>query len=169
MKKVLTGVRRAPRRGLASLCAVAVLIATVAVGAFGADALLAEADAARRNTKSEGASMWMTVGERRFAVTLGDTPAAKAFAARVPFSIDMSDLNGNEKHAKLRSPLPADASRPGTIRTGDVMLWGSDTLVVFYLTFESPYSYTRIARVDDPAGLRHALGAGDARVSFSKD
>ena len=113
--------------------------------------------------------MWMTVSKRRFTITLTGSTAARAFVERLPLTLDMSELNGNEKHAKLRSPLPADASRPGTIRTGDVMLWGSDTLVVFYLTFESPYSYTRIARVDDPAGLRHALGAGDARVSFSKD
>lgn len=112
--------------------------------------------------------MWMTVGERRFALTLDDTPAAKAFLDRVPFSIDMSDLNANEKHAKLPSSLPAKASRPGTIRTGDIMLWGSDTLVVFYLTFESPYAYTRLARVDDPSGLKQALGTADVQVAFSK-
>jgi hypothetical protein len=113
--------------------------------------------------------MWMTVGERRFAITLADTPAAEAFAAQLPLTIEMSDLNENEKHAKLRSALPANASRPGTIRAGDIMLWGSDTLVVFYLTFDSPYSYTRLARIDDPAGLTQALGPRDVRVSFSRD
>jgi hypothetical protein len=49
------------------------------------------------------------------------------------------------------------------------MLYGTDTLVVFYSTFDSSYSYTRLGRVDDPAGLAHALGRRSVRVVFSKD
>ena len=67
--------------------------------------------------------IWMAVGERRFAVTLADNEAARAFAARLPLTLDMPDLNGNEKHVKLAKPLPASDSRPGTIRVGDLMLW----------------------------------------------
>jgi hypothetical protein len=113
--------------------------------------------------------IWMTVGERRFAVTLADTEAARAFAARLPLTLDMPDLNGNEKHVKLAKPLPANASVPGTIHNGDVMLWGADTLVVFYLTFNSPYAYTRLGRVDDPAPLPQALGRGTVRIAFTKN
>lgn len=113
--------------------------------------------------------MWMTVGERRFAVTLTDNAAARAFAAQLPLPLDMSELNGNEKHADLPKPLPANASRPGTIRNGDLMLYGEDTLVVFYLTFQSSYSYTRLGRVDDPSDLPRALGPRGVRVVFSKD
>ena len=111
--------------------------------------------------------MWMTIAERRFAVTLADTEAARALAARLPLTLDMSDLNGNEKKFDLPQVLPANASRPGTIRNGDLMLWGTNTLVVFYLTFDSPYSYTRLGRVDDPAGLARALGPGGVRVQFT--
>ena len=113
--------------------------------------------------------MWMTVGERRFAITLTDNAAARAFAAQLPLTLDMSELNGNEKHAELPKALPANASRPGTIRNGDLMLYGSTTLVVFYLTFDSSYSYTRLGRVDDPTGLAQALGPRGVRVVFSKD
>ena len=55
--------------------------------------------------------------------------AARAFAAQLPLTLDMSELNGNEKHADLPKALPANASRPGTIRNGDLMLYGADTLV----------------------------------------
>jgi len=113
--------------------------------------------------------MWMTVGERRFAMSLADNAAARAFAARVPLTLDMSELNGNEKHAELPEVLPANASRPGTIRNGDLMLYGTNTLVVFYATFNSSYSYTRLGRVDDPAGLPQALGRRSVRVVFSSD
>ena len=113
--------------------------------------------------------MWMTVGERRFAITLTDNAAASAFAAQLPLTLDLSELNGNEKHAELQKALPANASRPGTIRAGDLMLYGSETLVVFYATFNSSYSYTRLGRADDPAGLADALGPRNVRVMFSKD
>jgi hypothetical protein len=113
--------------------------------------------------------MWMTVGERRFALTPTDNAAARAFAAQLPLTLDMSELNGNEKHAELPNALPAKASRPGTIRNGDVMLYGTKTLVVFYSTFDSPYAYTRIGRVEDPDGLAQAVGRHAVRVTFSKE
>ncbi|MBO3273711.1 hypothetical protein JFY56_00555 [Pseudomonas sp. Milli4] len=113
--------------------------------------------------------MWMTVGEHRFAITLADNAAARAFATLLPLTLDMAELNGNEKHGDLPKTLPTNASRPGTIRNGDLMLYGSDTLVVFYLTFDSPYSYTRLGRVDDPAGLALALGRRGVRILFSRD
>ena len=113
--------------------------------------------------------MWMTAGERRFAITLTDNAAARAFAERLPLTLDMSELNGNEKHAELREALPANASRPGTIRNGDLMVYGTNTLVVFYATFNSSYSYTRLGRVDAPADLPRALGPHGVRVVFSRD
>lgn len=113
--------------------------------------------------------MWLTVGDRRFAITLTDNAAARAFAELLPLTLDMPDLNGNEKHVSLPKELPTSESRPGTIRNGDVMLYGSKTLVVFYLTFDSSYSYTRLGRVNDPTGLARALGPRGVRVIFSKD
>lgn len=113
--------------------------------------------------------MWMTVGERRFAITLTDNAAARAFAELLPLTLDMAELNGNEKTVSLPKALPTNASRPGTIRNGDLMLYGSNTLVVFYLTFDSTYSYTRLGRVGDPTGLAQALGPRGVRVVFSKD
>jgi hypothetical protein len=113
--------------------------------------------------------MWMTVGERRFAITLIASEAARAFWAQLPLTLHMAELNGNEKHADLPEALPANASRPGTIRTGDLMLYGTNTLVVFYSTFNSSYSYTRLGRVDDPVKLAEALGRGNVRISFSKN
>jgi hypothetical protein len=113
--------------------------------------------------------MWMSIGERRFPITLADTAAARAFAAQLPLTLRMEELNGNEKHATLPKALPADASRPGTLRNGDLMLYGTDTLVVFYVTFESPYSYTRIGRLDDPSGLPRAVGSREVRIRFSRD
>lgn len=111
--------------------------------------------------------MWMTVGTQRLAVTLEDNATARAFVQLLPATFDMPDLNGNEKHVRLPRSLPTNAERPGTIRTGDVMLYGNDTLVVFYETFRSNYSYTRIGRVAESAGLAQLLGPGNSRVVFA--
>jgi hypothetical protein len=126
--------------------------------------------AANTNVSAQGERrIWMTVGERRYAVTLADNEAARAFLAQLPLTFDMPDLNGNEKHVKLPKPLPASATRPGTIHNGDLMLWGADTLVVFYRTFDSPYSYTRLGRIEDAAALPQGLGRGQVRVAFAKE
>lgn len=119
------------------------------------------------NTKES--PMWITIAERRFAITLADNPAARAFAAQFPMTLDMEELNGNEKMFDLPTALPQNPSRPGTIRNGDLMLYGARTLVLFYMTFDSSYSYTRLGRVDDPTGLEQALGQRGVRVIFSKD
>lgn len=110
----------------------------------------------------------LTIHGTSFAVTLEDNEAARAFAARLPLTLDMSELNGNEKYFYLDGSLPTASYRPGTIQTGDLMLYGSSCVVLFYQTFTSGYSYTRLGRVTNPEGLAAALGSGDVRVSFTK-
>jgi hypothetical protein len=48
------------------------------------------------------------------------------------------------------------------------MLYGSSTLVVFYVTFDSSYSYTRLGRLDEADGLAQALGQRAVRINFSE-
>jgi len=105
-------------------------------------------------------------GKRTFIATLADTPVATAFMKLLPLSVKMEELNGNEKFISLASKLPTRPSRPASIRTGDVMLYGSDTLVLFYKSFRTTFSYTSIAQIDDPAGLEAALGSQSAEVTF---
>lgn len=131
--------------------------------------IITSPDDAPGSSKTEESRMWMTVGEQRFAITLNDGAAARALAAQLPLTLDMRELNGNEKYADLPKALPTDESRPGTLRDGDLMLYGSNTLVIFYLTFDSSYSYTRLGQVDDPASLANALGRRGVRVTFSRN
>jgi hypothetical protein len=108
----------------------------------------------------------ISVGNSTFAATLRDNPTARAFAALLPLSIDMTELNGNEKFFKLPSRLPTQESVPRAIQAGDLMLYGSNTLVLFYESSSTTYSYTAIGRVDDPSGLKAALGGGNSTVAF---
>lgn len=106
------------------------------------------------------------IGDSSFAATLEDNEAGNAFAALLPLTITMTEMNGNEKYYYLSNNLPTEGYRPGTIRNGDLMLYGSNCVVLFYETFTSSYSYTRLGKVTNPEGLAATLGRGDATVTF---
>lgn len=126
-------------------------------------------DAASASSITEKSRMWMTVGEQRFAITLADNAAARTFATLLPLTLEMSDLNSNEKYASLPGALPSNAIKPGTIHAGDLMLYGNDTLVIFYSTFESTYAYTRLGHVDENGNLAQVLGRHAVRVTISQN
>ena len=111
-------------------------------------------------------TMKIKAGSATFTATFQDNVTAKAFKSMLPMTVNMREMNGNEKYYDMPSSLPTASSNPGTICNGDIMLYGSRTLVLFYKTFQSGYSYTKIASVDDPAGLERALGAGNVTVTF---
>ena len=104
-----------------------------------------------------------------FTATLYDNATATAFKALLPLTINMVELNSNEKYVDLSRSLPANASNPVTIKNGDLMLYGSSTLVLFYKTFSTSYSYTKLGRINDVTGLVTALGSGDVTVSFEAE
>jgi hypothetical protein len=118
------------------------------------------------NTNRATTQMRIKIGSSNFVATLDDNPTATAFKARLPLTVDMQELNGNEKLYRLPDKLPTKASDPGTIKNGDLMIYGANTLVLFYKSFPTSYSYTRLGRIDDPAGLAAAVGSGSVAVTF---
>ncbi len=118
------------------------------------------------NTNPTGSKVKIKIGNSTFTATLYDNATATAFKSLLPLTIKMVELNGNEKFADLPSSLPVDASNPGTIQNGDLMLYGSSTLVLFYKTFSTSYNYIKIGRVDDVLRLAAAVGSGNVTVAF---
>ena len=111
--------------------------------------------------------MTLTISGQTFFAELAETEAAQSFASLLPRTLQMSELNGNEKYAYLEETLPAKAERPGRIEAGDIMLYGNNCIVVFYESFGTSYSYTRIGKVKETAALKAALGKSGVSVTFT--
>lgn len=118
------------------------------------------------NNPAAGTALRIQVGDRTFTARLEDTPAAQALADILPMTLNMEEMNGNEKYFFLPDTLPTDPEQPGSITAGDMMLYGDNCLVLLYGSFQSPYSYTRLGAVTNVSGLSEALGSGSVPVRF---
>lgn len=118
------------------------------------------------NTPMANGKIKIKVNSQTFTATLLDNNSAKAFREMLPLTINMIELNGNEKYYDLPNAFPTNSSNPATIKNGDLMLYGSKTLVLFYKSFSTFYSYTKLGRIDDITGLESALGSGNVIVTF---
>ncbi len=118
------------------------------------------------NINPMGGKIRIKVGAGTFTATLLNNETANKFRAMLPLTLKMSELNGNEKYFDLTASLPGNASNPGTIQSGDLMLYGANTLVLFYKTFPTSYSYSKIGRIDDATGLGQALGSNSVTITF---
>lgn len=110
----------------------------------------------------------INVSSKSYEATLADNDTARTFRDRLPMTIAMGDVNSNEKAFDLPVALPNNNENPGRIQAGDVMLYGSRTLVLFYESFDTSYAYTRIGHIDDPTNLAETLGSGAAEVVFQR-
>ncbi|GAA0333508.1 hypothetical protein F4V73_05505 [Morganella psychrotolerans] len=111
----------------------------------------------------------MNINDQQFVVRLHNSPAAKAFVNALPLQLGMDELNGNEKFADLPYDLLSDPVHPGAIQAGDLMLYGTHTLVLFYESFQSSYRYTPIGKVINPENLPAVMVRKRVWVGFNDD
>lgn len=125
-----------------------------------------ETETETKNDMSTEQKIKITVGSKTFTATLENNASAKELVERMPFTVNMQELNGNEKYYQFPDSFPSDPRSFDTIKAGDLMLYQSDYLVVFYEDHSTTYDYTRLGVIDNADGLAEALGSGSAQVTF---
>ena len=112
--------------------------------------------------------MQIKVKNTTYSVSLEDNNTTKALVKKLPLTLNMSDLHGNEKYYYFENSFPVTPETIGQINAGDIMLFGDDCLVIFYKPFKTSYAYTRIGYIDNPSHLKDVLGSKNITVTFQR-
>ena len=116
------------------------------------------------NSNEVSASAKAIINGKEYVIDLENNETAKSFVNMLPQELNMSELNGNEKYIYLDNTLPINSSNPKRINVGDVMLYEDNCLVIFYKSFDTSYSYTKIGHINDLPDL----GNGSINVKIKK-
>ena len=109
-------------------------------------------------------SVKIVINNNEYTINLEDNETVKSFIKLLPTELTMSELNGNEKYIYLDNKFTTDSKVPEIINKGDVMLYGNNCLVIFYKTFTTTYSYTKIGHINNLEDLNN----DDVIVNISK-
>ena len=102
-----------------------------------------------------------------YTATLADNSSAEALKELLkdgPLTINMSDYGNMEKVGPIGQSLPTNNDQI-TTSAGDLILYQGSNLVIYYA--QNSWNFTRLGRIDDPTGLRDALGSGSVSVTLS--
>ena len=117
--------------------------------------------------KKTGTSVTLTVNGQSFQAVFYNNKTANALLEKMPMTLNMKELNGNEKYYFFDTEFPTNERSPGKISAGDIMLYGSDCLVTFYKSHSSSYQYTPVGKIEDASGFAKAVGNGNVTIKFT--
>ena len=104
------------------------------------------------------------ISDKTYTLKLENNKTVEEFINLLPKEFTMNELNGNEKYIYMDSSLPTNSYNPKHINAGDVMIYGDNCLVIFYKSFDTSYSYTKIGHIDNLDNL----GNGSITAKFEK-
>lgn len=127
-------------------------------------------DSSMENTVSSNSesdlTMTISANNATFEVVLTDNEAARQLKSMLPMTLEMSAM-AHEKYYYFDESFPTETYSPGQIEIGDIMLYGSRCLVIFYESFSTSYTYTRLGKIENTAGLANALGSSSVTVTLA--
>lgn len=101
-----------------------------------------------------------------YQVKTENNKTVKALSTRLPLTMKMKELNGNERYHYLKKRLPSNDKAVHYIHQGDVMLYNSNCIVVFYKSFKTSYKYTRIGHIENFSSAANKLGKGNVTITL---
>lgn len=128
------------------------------------------ADAAETTDEAkEGNAMILMIDGNEIEAEWEDNESVAALrklAENGPITIDMSGYGGFEQVGSIGERLPSSDTRI-TTATGDIMLYASDQIVMFYGS--NTWSYTRLGRITGMSDteIESLLSAGDVTLTIT--
>lgn len=117
------------------------------------------------NVEIEENVMKININNEEYVINVENETLMEELFNSLPQTFTMTELNGNEKYYYLNSNMKnANSEAVGQVQKGDVMLFGSDCLVIFYDSFETEFRYTKIGHIDNLGDLEN----GNVDVSITK-
>ena len=104
------------------------------------------------------------INDKTYTLKLENNKTVEEFINLLPQTFNMNELNGNEKYVYMDNSLTTNSYNPKHIEKGDVYLYGDNCLVIFYKSFDTSYSYTKIGHIDN----LDDLGNGSITAKFEK-
>jgi hypothetical protein len=101
------------------------------------------------NKEEKVDKIYININRQKLEVDLENNSTVSALTKMLPLELSMNDLNNNEKYAYLDNSLPTNTYSPKHIEAGDVMLFGDNCLVIFYESFDTSYSYSKIGHINN--------------------
>ena len=113
---------------------------------------------------------YIKINDKEFEFEFKDTEVANQIKSKLPFTVKMTNLNGNEVYYQFSGEsFTPNHKAVGTINMGDIYLYQSNYLVLFYKTFSTSYSYTELGKLKDPTDLDTLIGSNNVEVQWFKN
>jgi hypothetical protein len=115
----------------------------------------------------EEQAMKMYINEEEIPVQWEDNETVKALSELLPLEIEMSMYGGFEQVGSIGKKLPRNDVQLET-RSGDIVLYAGDQLVVFYGS--NSWAYTKLGKIDlNEDKLKDLLGNGDVKIALKNE
>ena len=109
---------------------------------------------------------YIKIKDKEYQIELESSETANQIKSKLPFTISMKNLNGNEVFYNFDESFKTNQQSVGTINKGDIYLYRDNCLVLFYKTFTTTYTYTKIGKVINPEGLDTLIGSDNVEVMW---
>ena len=141
-----------------------VVVTTIMINNKGKEPnLLPETNQSIDNEEMTMDKVYININNKKLGINLENNSTTSALIKLLPLELSMNDLNGNEKYVYLNESLPTNTYSPKHIEAGDIMLFGDNCLVIFYESFDTSYSYSKIGHINNLPSL------DDGNISISID
>lgn len=145
------------------------LVLSFSLAACGSNVRNETASSDSTNEKEEISNMatiQVGINGQTFEAEFRDNETARQFMKMLPLQLEMEDLHDNEKFYYFSDGFDTSDEKLEEVHEGDLLIYDSKCLVLFYESFETNYRYTLLGKITDVDGLKEALGSGTAVISF---